>query len=160
MIRRAIETDFARICTVYAAARAFMADHGNASQWGQSYPPEELLREDMRLGRLYVAETEGTVHGAFVLLLGEDPTYQYIENGTWLSGEPYGALHRVASDGAVHGLFRQIVEYAWGIIPHLRIDTHENNTVMRHLVEKHGFLPCGIIYTDDGTPRLAFERIE
>ena len=107
---------------------------GTPPSGGQSYPPEELLREDMRLGRLYVAETEGTVHGAFVLLLGEDPTYQYIENGTWLSGEPYGALHRVASDGRSMALFRQIVEYAWGVIPHLRIDTHENNTVMRHLV--------------------------
>ena len=116
-----------------------MARTGNATQWGDAFPPEELLREDMRLGRLYVAEEAGNVHGAFAFLLGEDPTYQVIEGGTWQSGAPYGALHRVAGSGEVRGLFGQMVDYAWGVIPHLRIDTHENNAVMRHLVEKHGF---------------------
>ena len=82
-----------------------------------------------------------------------------IEGGAWKSAAPYGTLHRVASDGAVHGLFGQMVDYAWGVISHLRIDTHENNAVMRHLVEKHGFQRCGVIYLEDGAPRIAFERI-
>ena len=143
MIRRAQQADFSRICEIYAIARAFMARTGNAAQWGDSFPPEELLREDIRLGRLYVVEEEGTVHGAFAFLLGEDPTYQVI----------------VAGSGEVRGLFGQMVDYAWGVIPHLRIDTHENNTVMRHLVEKHGFQQCGVIHLEDGAPRIAFERI-
>ena len=158
MIRRARQTDFSRVCEIYAIARAFMAKTGNATQWGDSFPPEELLREDIRLGRLYVVEEAGNVHGAFAFLLGEDPTYQVIEGGAWKSAAPYGTLHRVAGSGEVRGLFGQMVDYAWGVIPHLRIDTHENNAVMRHLVEKHGFQRCGIIYTDDGTPRIAFER--
>ena len=45
-----------------------------------------------------------------------------------------------------------------GKIAHLRIDTHENNAVMRHLITSRGFLPCGTITVEDGTPRLAFER--
>ena len=159
MIRRARQTDFSRVCEIYAIARAFMAKTGNATQWGDSFPPEELLREDIRLGRLYVVEEAGNVHGAFAFLLGQDPTYQVIEDGTWKSAVPYGTLHRVASDGAVHGLFGQMVDYAWSVIPHLRIDTHENNAVMRHLVEKHGFQRCGVIYLEDGAPRIAFERI-
>ena len=76
MIRRARQTDFSRVCEIYAIARAFMAKTGNATQWGDSFPPEELLREDIRLGRLYVVEEAGNVHGAFAFLLGEDPTYQ------------------------------------------------------------------------------------
>ena len=52
MIRRAQQADFSRICEIYAIARAFMARTGNAAQWGDSFPPEELLREDIRLGRL------------------------------------------------------------------------------------------------------------
>lgn len=159
MIRRARQTDFSRVCEIYAIARAFMVKTGNATQWGDSFPPEELLREDIRLGRLYVVEEEGTVHGAFAFLLGEDPTYQVIEGGTWKSGAPYGTLHRVAGSGEVRGLFGQMVDYAWGVIPHLRIDTHENNAVMRHLVEKHGFQQCGVIHLEDGAPRIAFERI-
>lgn len=159
MIRTAHFEDFSRICNIYSAARAFMTRTGNASQWGNSFPPEELLREDIRQGRLYVVEERGEAHGVFAFLVGEDPTYQVIENGTWRSDSPYGTLHRVASDGEAHGLFRQMVEFAWSKIPHLRIDTHERNAVMRHLIEKNGFLPCGTIYTDDGSPRIAYERI-
>ena len=29
---------------------------------------------------------------------------------------------------------------------------------LEKLLEKHGFVRCGIIYTDDGTPRLAYQR--
>ena len=94
MIRRARQTDFSRVCEIYAIARAFMVKTGNATQWGDSFPPEELLREDIRLGRLYVVEEAGNVHGAFAFLLGEDPTYQVIEGGAWKSGAPYGTLHR------------------------------------------------------------------
>ena len=114
MIRRARQTDFSRVCEIYAIARAFMAKTGNATQWGDSFPPEELLREDIRLGRLYVVEEAGNVHGAFAFLLGEDPTYQVIEGGAWKSGAPYGTLHRVAGSGEVRGLFGQMVDYAWG----------------------------------------------
>ena len=34
-----------------------------------------------------------------------------------------------------------------------------NNTVMRNLLEKLGFLPCGTAYVEeDDFPRLAFEK--
>ena len=44
-------------------------------------------------------------------------------------------------------------------IPHLRIDTHRNNLVMQHVVEKHGFSRRGIIFVEDGTERIAYERL-
>ena len=159
MIRTACPADLRRILEIYAHARAFMAENGNAGQWGDRFPPEDLLRRDIAAGRLYVVEEDGRVHGVFALIFGPDPTYARIQEGSWLSDSPYGTIHRVAGDGEVRGLFGQMVDYAWGVISHLRIDTHENNAVMRHLVAKHGFLSCGAIYTDDGTPRIAFERI-
>lgn len=72
-------------------------------------------------------------------------------------GAPYGTIHRVAGDGTVHGLFAACMDFCKGRMSHLRIDTHENNAVMRHLIARHGFLPCGTIYVEDGTPRLAFD---
>ena len=42
--------------------------------------------------------------------------------------------------------------------PNLRIDTHQDNKVMQHVVEKHGFTRRGIIYIADGSPRIAYER--
>ena len=90
-------------------------------------------------------------------MIGEDPTYLKIEQGNWISDEPYGVVHRVASDGTVHGVLGRIMDYCKGQMPHLRIDTHEENKVMQHVIEKCGFVRCGIIYVSDGTPRIAYE---
>lgn len=38
----------------------------------------------------------------------------------------------------------------------LRADTHTDNTYMQHALTATGFVRCGTIYTEDGTPRLAY----
>lgn len=157
MIRKATLTDMPAIRAVYAAARRFMAATGNPTQWGEDKPAEALLLEDIRLGRLYVEEWDGHVCAAFALVMGEDPTYGYIE-GAWRDATPYGTIHRLAADGTNPGFFTRCVSFCSRQISHLRVDTHADNRVMRHLVEKHGFAYCGVIYIADGSPRLAFER--
>ena len=41
----------------------------------------------------------------------------------------------------------------------LRADTHADNLTMQRCLEREGFVRCGTIYVEDGTPRVAFERI-
>ena len=82
-----------------------------------------------------------------------------IYDGQWGSEEPYGTIHRIASDGS-GGVFAACLSWCRGQIGHLRIDTHRDNHVMQHIVEKHGFQRRGIIYIADGTPRIAYEYIE
>ena len=41
----------------------------------------------------------------------------------------------------------------------IRIDTHEDNKPMRRFLEKCGFKFCGIIYLEDGSKRLAYEKL-
>ena len=41
----------------------------------------------------------------------------------------------------------------------LRADTHVDNKVMQHLLESEGFTRCGIIHVEDGTPRIAYQRL-
>ena len=159
MIRLAIGNDLAQIQTVYAAARRFMVASGNPNQWSQSYPSDELLWQDIAKQQLYVEETDGTIHGVFVLAMGEDPTYAYIEGGEWLSDEPYGTIHRIASDGSASGFFSRCMAFCESKISHLRIDTHHDNAVMQHLAEKVGFHRCGIIYLANGSPRIAYEKM-
>ena len=53
----------------------------------------------------------------------------------------------------------KVVAFCEKQIPHLRIDTHEDNKVMQHLIEKNGFKKCGIVYVEDGTERFAYEKI-
>ena len=93
----------------------------------------------------------------FALLPSPEPTYDYID-GAWLTDEPYGVIHRMASYPEVHGIFSTIIDYAASRYTHLRIDTHRDNRIMQHLIEKHGFTYCGIIWLEDGTERLAYER--
>ena len=43
-------------------------------------------------------------------------------------------------------------------IKNIRIDTHEDNRIMQHLLDKYGFAKCGCIYVEDGTPRIAYQK--
>ena len=156
-IRKAEKEDLTRIMEIYAAARQFMRDHGNFSQWDGEDAPERLLPGDIEAGNLYVLEEDGAIHAAFAFIIGADPCYAVIEQGGWRSDTPYAAVHRVASDGTLHNVIGRIMDFAKSNIPHIRIDTHENNKVMQKALEKQGFKRCGIIYVPDGTPRIAYE---
>ena len=54
MIRGARRSDLEQILEIYAHARKAMADSGNPTQWGDSYPPQEMLEEDIDSNRLNV----------------------------------------------------------------------------------------------------------
>ena len=160
MIRKAHINDLNSILKVYATAREYMRQSGNPNQWGTNKPPKEQLEDDIRKGELFVGENErGEIHFVFAFILGEDPTYSYIEDGAWLSDAPYGTIHRIASDGTASGVVKSAVDFCKGIIQNIRIDTHHDNKTMQHVVEKIGFTKCGIIYIDDGTPRIAYQLV-
>lgn len=161
-VRHAVLADLDTIMKIYDYARAYMAEHGNAGQWGQYYPFRELLEEDIRKKQCYVCTTSGRVCGVFVLVLGEEPNYREIESGSWKNDRPYGTIHRLASDGTVPGVFSACLAFCKTQIPDLRADTHENNHTMQHLLEKYGFERRGIIYirdgdTVDGSSRIAYQ---
>lgn len=155
IIRPAKQTDLERILEIYTIARKFMAENGNPTQWKDGYPQRCMLEEDICLDRLYVVEVD-QICGVFMFTVGDDPTYAHIE-GEWGSSAPYGVIHRIAGVGG--GIFDAALEYCSGVIHHLRIDTHEDNKPMQHVVEKAGFIRRGIIYVADGTPRIAYDRI-
>ena len=157
-IRQANKNDLESIEQIYEDARQFMRSTGNFTQWGNGYPSEEIIHHDIEQKVLYVIEDEA-IQAVFTLILGEDPTYLEID-GAWLNDEPYATLHRIASKGTQKGLFKLIIDFSWSICSNLRIDTHQNNAPMRHLIEKNGFEYCGIIIVGDGTPRLAYQKVE
>lgn len=51
------------------------------------------------------------------------------------------------------------MEFCKGRWGNLRIDTHADNHTMQHLIQKHGFQKCGIVYVEDGTPRIAYQYL-
>ncbi len=158
-IRKATAADLTAIFSIYARARKFMAENGNGTQWGNVKPKKELVESDIENGISYVCVKDGEVVGVFALIFGEDPTYKIIYDGEWLSEEPYATVHRIASSGKVKGTGEFCINWALSQMPNIRIDTHKNNSVMRHLLSKLGFTYCGIIHLEDGDERLAFQKI-
>lgn len=158
-IEKAEQNDLPRIMEIYAYARAFMKKTGNPNQWSDKFPAEETLLEDIQAGNLYVIKENNEIHAVFAFIIGEDPTYARIEQGAWRSDTAYGTIHRVAGDGTIHGIFSMVTEFCSRKISHLRVDTHQDNQVMQHLICQNGFEKCGIIYVADKTPRLAYEKL-
>lgn len=162
-IRNAKPEDLLQIRGIYDVAKTYMDASGNPNQWVVGYPPEEYLSEDIALSRLYVCEEDATLHGVFLFDVMEDLTYHYIE-GAWMNDAPYGVIHRIASKGTKKGIFRLALEFCMEKmkeqnVTNLRIDTHEDNKTMQHLVEKCGFERCGNIYLANGSPRIAYQLI-
>ena len=144
---------------IYDKARAFMRESGNGGQWVNGYPREELIRGDIAAGTSYVIESGGRIVGAFCFLQGiDEPTYEVIREGTWLSDAPYGVIHRLGTDGSVKGAGTAVFEWALKRWPHMRVDTHADNVPMQRLIKKMGFDYCGLINVEDGSERLAFEK--
>ena len=152
------EEDLPRIMEIYDIAKAYMRASGNPNQWNGTYPDPETLRTDIEKQRLYVYKKDGRIHGVFMLLLEEEPTYAYIEDGSWREETPYGTIHRLSGDGEVKGLFAKCVAFCESKVKYLRADTHFDNHTMQHLLEKNGFERRGIIYLKNGDPRIAYQK--
>lgn len=158
MVRKATLKDVDRITEIYAAARAFMRDTGNPTQWSGGYPQRELTECDIKSEKLYVIENGSKLYGVFYFNIGVDSTYLKID-GAWGSDAPYGVIHRIASDGTSKGVFGEALNFCKEQISHIRIDTHDDNAVMQSVLLKHGFNYCGTIYLANGDPRRAYEII-
>lgn len=157
-IRLAEAHDLDRLMEIFEAARTFMVSVGNAHQWINGYPQRELIAGEIAASHCYVCTTEsGDIVGTFCFIQGPDPTYARIEDGNWLDGEPYYVIHRLASDGSYRGVAAQCIDWCRNRSANLRIDTHADNKVMQHILEKQGFVRCGIIYVANGTPRIAYQ---
>ena len=158
-IRNATNKDLPAILAIYQRAREFMRSTGNPTQWSNAHPAPSLLTRDIESRNLYLLEDADGIQGVFALLLGNDPTYSFIE-GSWPNDSPYVTIHRIASAGNKSGIVAHAVGYGLSLCPNLRIDTHHDNSVMQHVLEKLGFQRCGIIYLENGDPRIAYQIIK
>lgn len=164
-IRKAEMKDLARLMEIFSHARAFMIENGNPNQWAiHNWPPEDQIQKDIELQKSYVVQNDaGRIVGTFFFDFGEriEPTYNVITEGKWLYDSPYGVVHRIATDHSEHGIGAFALNWAFQQCGHLRIDTHEDNTVMQHLLLKLGFTRTGIIFIERiHEPRIAFEKAD
>lgn len=159
MIRKATENDIQAVLAIFDKAKDIMRSDGNSAQWGDGYPDAGIVRTDISMGGAHIIEQDGKPVAYFALLPSPEPTYSSID-GKWLDdSSPYHVIHRIASTPESHGVFRRIIEYALSVSGNLRIDTHRDNRIMRHVIERAGFSYCGVINLPDGSERLAYQMI-
>ena len=171
-IRTTTPTDVPAVMEIIEEARRTIAALG-IDQWQNGSPNEAMIGGDVEKGQGRVVEIGGAVVGTFAVIDDGEPAYAVIEDGGWLTpdrdttGEwTYIAIHRVAisvshrGSGISTAMIRHAEETARSMGRRsLRIDTHEGNVVMRRMLERHGFVKCGIIHLENGDPRVAYEKI-
>ena len=158
MIRRANKNDLISIMLIYEEAKKKMRADGNINQWSDKYPDEETLLDDINRGELYIAYDD-EIYGVFMLSFSGEETYKEIQ-GAWLNEGPYAVIHRIASLGKGRSLLKDAIDYAFVNTDNIRIDTHEDNNIMRTLLNKLDFIYTGIIHLKSGDERRAYQLIK
>lgn len=159
-IRKAELYDLNSIMPIFDRARQFMIQAGNPTQWADGYPERSFMENEIVAGHCYVfIDGVGKTVATFCYIEGDDPTYHVIEGGKWLNDAPYAVLHRLASDGSYSGIADLCLNWCFTQTSNLRVDTHQDNKVLQHILLKHGFKYCGIIYVRNHSPRLAYQKI-
>ena len=159
MIRRANKEDIKYIMPIYEAAKKKMRADGNLHQWSDKYPDEETLLNDITRNELYIAYDDEGIYGVFMLSFSGEDTYKEIQ-GAWLNDEPYAVIHRIASLSNGKNLLKDAIDFTFEKTNNIRIDTHEDNNIMRTLLKKLGFIYTGIIHLKDGDERRAYQLIK
>ena len=143
-IRKSRPEDIDKIMPVYDSARQFMRSKG--------------ILADIAAGNHYIGiDSKGMPAMVFALILGPDPTYDIIEDGAWPHNGPYGTIHRLASTGRHRGILAACTAYALKLADTIRLDTHADNSAMLTAAGRLGYVRCGVIYCQDGTPRIAMQ---
>lgn len=158
-IRKAKLEDFSSVMELYKAAREFMKEHNNKNQWGEEYPQTSIIQDDILKEKLYVCMDDKCIVGVFYFAIETDSTYETIYEGNWQNEEVYGVVHRITSLVGTKGVASYCLNWCFSQINNIRIDTHKDNIPMQKLLDKNGFLYCGIIYLEDGSERIAYQKI-
>ncbi|MDR1408183.1 MAG: GNAT family N-acetyltransferase [Tannerella sp.] len=135
-------------------------------QWQNGYPSPEVILQDMAEAHACVATVDGRVVAMASIIFNDEPTYDEIFDGKWLSNGTFVVVHRMAVDdrfrqsGVASFIFEQIEAMCRhrGIAA-FKVDTHRDNLPMRRFLEKNGFTYCGIIFLQDGNARVAYEKL-
>jgi len=163
--RQANISDLDQIVEIIELSKKYLKET-KVDQWQDGYPAKEDLRRDIESGNSYVLTNKDEIVATTVISLDGESTYNSIFNGEWITNEEYIVMHRVAVHDKYKGkgIFKELIKEAESLalnkgISSIKIDTHRDNISMQRAVVKNDFKRCGIIYLEDGSERIAFEKV-
>ncbi|HAT4246129.1 TPA: GNAT family N-acetyltransferase [Clostridium perfringens] len=163
--RQAKISDLDQIVEIIELSKKYLKET-KVDQWQDGYPAKEDLIRDIESRNSYVLTNKDEIVATTVISLDGESTYNSIFNGEWITSEDYIVMHRVAVHDKYKGkgIFKELIKEAESLalnkgISSIKIDTHRDNISMQRAVVKNNFQKCGIIYLEDGSERIAFEKV-
>lgn len=163
--RKAVKSDIDNIIHIIKQAQDYFRKYG-IDQWQNNYPNYNVIKRDIENNNSYVLLKDNIVIGTVAVIFDGEKTYETIYDGKWLSYGEYATIHRLAVDSNYKGLgiasliLKNIEEVCLKRnIFSIKVDTHKENIPMQKFLEKNGFKYCGIIYLEDNSMRIAYEKI-
>lgn len=163
--RKSNKTDINNIMNIIREAQAYFKVQG-INQWQNDYPNVETINNDIENNHSYVLLKDHNIVATAAVSFNGEKTYDSICEGQWISNNEYAVIHRIAVDNNYKGLglSSQIIKNVEEVclekgVHSIKVDTHEENLSMQKLLKKNEFQYCGIIYLEDGSKRIAFEKV-
>ena len=156
--------DMERIMELVADAQNWFLEQ-EIDQWQDGYPTREIILSDIVDGENYIVEYNNIIASTFVVSFEGEPTYNEIKGKGWLNENCYAVVHRIAVAGECRrkGIAKEILHYVEELcaergVCDIRIDTHRDNSAMRTLLKKLGYIHCGRITLMSGAFREAYHK--
>lgn len=163
--RKSVKTDIDSIIKIIKQAQKYFKEQG-IDQWQNGYPDISTISNDIINGNSYVLEKDDGIIATVVASFEKEKSYDSIYEGQWISNGEYVVIHRVAVDSTYKGmgLSSQIIKYIEKLclqkgVYSIKVDTHEDNLSMQKVLKKNEFQYCGIVYLEDKSKRIAFEKV-
>lgn len=155
-LRRSTPADLPLIEQVIEDGRQALKAAGS-TQWQDGNPTQATLKADVDQHQSWVLLVNGQVAGVATLKPGPEDDYRTITGGHWANDcDDYVTIHRVAISRHYRGqhlssyLFSDLLTVGQALgYTNFRIDTHQQNQVMQHLIKKFGFQYRGTVTVDD-----------
>lgn len=161
-IRLANITDLPAVLDLMHRVIPIMQAMGNF-QWDNEYPTETIFRQDINEHNLFVAILDDQLVGAVVINAYFPPEYKQIN---WKTSPNTYTFHRMMVDPELQGkgiataIFQFIEKRGRNLgLMSLRVDTNENNKIMRSLFEKFNYDFAGIVkFRDLSSDFVCYEK--
>lgn len=163
--RKTVKTDINDVMNIIRQAQVYFKELG-INQWQNDYPNVEIINNDIDNENSYVLLKDNKIVATAAVSFEGEKTYDSIYEGQWISNKGYAVIHRIAVNNNYKGLgisskiIRNVEQLCLkkGVYS-IKVDTHEENLSMQNMLKKNQFQYCGVIYLEDGSKRIAFEKI-
>lgn len=164
-LRKSVNEDVNNIMQIINEAKEALKEQG-IDQWQNGYPNADVIRNDILNNNSYVFIKNNEIVATSAVSFDGEKTYDKIYDGNWISNDEFAVIHRIAitSKHKGTGIASEIIKMIEDIcldkdVHSIKVDTHEFNVPMQKLLKKNDFKYCGVIYLEDKSKRVAFEKI-